>query len=311
MGLINADDPLPWHLWATIRLLLDRKDRSISAVDAEALLSPTSLGNNSQAIFRRTTRILTDLGLIESRDDALRIANADLSAIHRDDIDTFSYLLRRELFADEQNTELTTLDGVIRGTGTLDLNRALCWFLSLDPYTGYDLDNEWESVNSALSPEAGTVAIVNSQRLTHFKAWTQFLGLAQPRAAFTGRRRADEEIRTRTAPDCTTAIRSILRASDRMSKGSQVPAVAVLSVIRTSIPVLPGGRHSTRVGITPPDSETAGAALSYALLRGQDEQWLTLDRLSDAQEKVRVIDPDSPGKVKSITHITFHGVNCV
>ncbi|WP_139282021.1 protein DpdG [Rhodococcus zopfii] len=305
MGLINAEDPLPGHVWATVRLLLASKERSLAAADAQALLAPPSLGERSSSIFRKTTRLLSQFGLLDNSDGLLRIANDELAAVHRDDVQTFAGLLRRVFFADEQNTELTAPTGEVSQTGALDLNRALAWFLSLDPYTGYDLEAELPRASKALRPEAGSKALVREERLSPFRAWSQFLGLASSRVVIAGGRGGENDFLSRIAPDCTPAARSVLRTSDELTKGSAVPAPAVLSLLRKEIPVVPGGRHSIEVGITPPDTDTAGSVLSYALLRGQDEGWLVLDRLSDSEHRVHLIDPDAGGNVKSISHITI------
>ncbi len=190
MGLINAEDPLPGHVWATVRLLLASKERSLAAADAQALLAPPpSLGERSSSIFRKTTRLLSQFGLLDNSDGLLRIANDELAAVHRDDVQTFAGLLRRVFFADEQNTELTAPTGEVSQTGALDLNRALAWFLSLDPYTGYDLEAELPPrASKALRPEAGSKALVREERLSPFRAWSQFLGLASSRVVIAGGR---------------------------------------------------------------------------------------------------------------------------
>ncbi|MDV7245326.1 MULTISPECIES: protein DpdG [Rhodococcus] len=305
MGLINVDDPLPWHTWATVRLLLATKDRSLAEAEAQALLAPPSLSEKSSSIFRKTTRLLTDLGLLNSSDGMLSIADDDLAAVQRDDVESFTGLLRRAVFADEQNTDLTVPTGEVSRTGALDLNRALAWFLSLDSYAGYDLDAELARAYTALRPEAGTKALVNKERLPHFGAWSQFLGLARTRVVIAGGRGTENDFQSRIAPDCTIAVRSVLRKSSEITKDSPVPAPAVLLLLRKEIPVVPGGRHSMTVGIAPPEADTGGSVLSYALLRGQDEGWLALDRLSDSEHRVHLVDPDTGSNMKSISHITM------
>lgn len=304
MGLINVDDPLPGHMWATVRLLLSSKDRSVPAAVAQAYLAPPSLGDKAPQLFRKTSRLLTEFGLIDGTADLLRIADGEMDDVHTDDVTSFTHCLRRALFADTQNIELTTLVGEVKQTGTLDLNRALCWFLSFDPYQGYELEREMGRAAKALRPEAGTKAITNVYRLPHFKSWAQFLGLARP-AIFSGQKTTDDDFQVRMAPDCTAAVRSVLRTSEQITKGVPIPASVLLSILRNAIPVIPGGRHSIAVGIAPPEPDYAGELLSYALLRGEDEKWLVLDRHSDAQHRIRVLDPDSPRSFKSVTQIMF------
>ena len=53
-------------------------------------------------------------------------------------------------------------------------------------------------------------------------------------------------------------------------------AVEALRALRDALPVLPGGAYSAAVGVTSPGDNVAGPALSFALLRGDDEAWLKL-----------------------------------
>ena len=165
--------------------------------------------------------------------------------------------------------------------GPRDLTRALAWFLSLDPATSA---LNWSQVQQgqlgALKPQVGP-AIINPESWPSFIDWSTALGLST-----AGLLDSD-----RLTPDCTAAVRQIMQSFWKL--GETVPAVEALHVLRDALPVLPGGRYATAVGLVSPGDSAAGPALSFALLRGEDEKWIRLQRDADARQYLSIHDPES------------------
>ena len=199
-------------------------------------------------------------------------------SIDAGDYNSFAAALRDRVLAPELNSDIGENSSQ---AGPRDLTRALAWFLSLDPANSA---MNWSQVQQrqlrALKPEVGP-AIVNPARWTCFTDWSTALGLSTP-----GLLDSD-----RLTPDCTTAVRQVMRAS--WKPGETVPAVEALHALRDALPVLPGGRYATAVGLASPGDSVAGPALSFALLRGEDEEWLRLQRKADARQSLSIHDPES------------------
>lgn len=277
MALINVDASRPSPLWAVLRLLVTT-GRSMPAEQAKALLSPPCLGQDDSKMFERAIETLRMLGMLTGTDKGLLSLGPPAKSIDVGDYNSFAAAMRDRVLAPELNSDIGENSSQ---TGPRDLTRALAWFLSLDPANSA---MNWSQVQQrqlrALKPQVGP-AIVNPARWTCFIDWSTALGLSTP-----GLLDSD-----RLTPDCTTAVRQVMRAS--WKPGETVPAVEALHVLRDALPVLPGGRYATAVGLASPGDSVAGPALSFALLRGEDEEWLRLQRKADARQSLSIHDPES------------------
>jgi hypothetical protein len=80
----------------------------------------------------------------------------------------------------------------------------------------------------------------------------------------------------------------------------------LLRVLRDDLPVLPGGQYSLAVGLPSADDTNAGPAVSHALLRGEVEGWLALERDADAQNRIFIYDPDNPASPRACSTVKIH-----
>ncbi|MFC4034628.1 protein DpdG [Streptomyces polygonati] len=294
MALINVGSR-PAPMWAVVRFLA-YSGSAVPLERARALLSPPTLAGESQSLsdmFDKAIKTLQELELLNITDDgALMLAGA-AAGLDGIDSNAFAAVLRTTALARKHNNGLADTD---EQTGARDLTRALSWFLSLDPMgPAIDWDQAQNLRQNALKPEAGP-AIVNQERWQPFGDWSQALGLA-----------ARPLLQTRGAspltPDCTIAIRQVMQELWR--PGQQVNAVEAVRTLRQHLPVLPGGEYSRSLMINDPGERVAGAALSYALLRGHDEQWLRLELDSDAARVLQVTDPEQPSSPRYASDITI------
>lgn len=296
MALINVDASRPAPMWAVVRLLAHSK-KPVPLERARALLSPPTLapGNkDASEMFNKAVKTLRELGLLhidESTNDLNLIGPA--AALDGRDWDAFSAALRSAVLAPERNSGLGDND---EQKGSRDLTRALAWFLALDPMAP---PVAWEQAQklrqNAFKPEAGP-AIVNAERWQPFGDWAPALGLAA-RPLLPGGGSSP------LTPDCTAAVRSVMRGL--WEPGEQINAVAAVRRIREFLPVLPGGEYSRALDLDSPGDRVAGAALSFALLRGNDEKWLRLELDSDAPLVLQVADPEQPSSPRYVSDITM------
>jgi len=277
MTLINVEASRPSPLWALVRLLAFH-GRPIRVEQAKALLSPACLGPDESKMFERAVDTLIMLGMLTQADDGRLSLDGAARSIDREDFDSFAAVLRDRVLAPELNTDIGANESQV---GPKDLTRALAWFLTLDP-TSTALN--WAGVQQwqigALKAEVGP-AIVNPERWPSFVDWSTALGMSAPALL-------DND---RLTPDCTGAVRQVVRSS--WKPGETVGAVEAVHALREALPVLPGGMYSIAVGVTSPGDAAAGPALSFALLRGEDEDWLRLQRDADARHYLNIHDPES------------------
>lgn len=296
MALINVEASRPEPMWAVVRLVALSK-KPVPLGSARALLSPPTLvsgDKDASEMFNKAIKTLRELGLLHIHETTTEMEltgpAADLDGC---DWDAFSAALRSAVFAPERNSDLGDND---EQRGSRDLTRALAWFLTLDPM---EPPVAWEQAQklrkNALKPEAGP-SIVNAERWQPFGAWGPALGLAA-RPLISGGGSSP------LTPDCTAAIRYTMQRL--WEPGEQINAVAVVQSIREQLPVLPGGAYSVALGLHNPGDRVAGPALSFALLRGNDEGWLRLELDSDASLVLQVADPEQPQSPRYVSDITI------
>jgi hypothetical protein len=283
-------------MWAVVRFLLS-VGGEYPTERARALLCPSSLLPDEEArakdeTFRHAIKSLQDLGLVSVDGDQLSLAPLarKLSAA---DLGSFTDLLCRAVLDPDRNVGLSETEDQ---TGPKDLVRALAWFLTCDPYKPLSLDEITQLQRDAF-PALQKDPIVNSVRWDRFVYWAPALGFAsQPLL--------DNEQRAKLISDCTAAVRrTVLAAWDT---GQRVDAADAVDWIIAELPVLPGGRYSRSLGLGAPSASVA-ASLSFALLCGHDQGWISLGRRSDAAHDVFLADPDSASGTRRVSEVTITG----
>lgn len=281
MALLNVEASIPPFMWAVVRLLA-AEGKPLPADRARALLAPPSLteGKENKA-FDQALRSLRELRLIAEENSRLSLTGHALE-VDGTDFGTFSTALRQAVLSSDLNAGLAE---DTRQTGPRDLTRTLVWFLSRDPLgepATWDIAQLEQSID--LNPEAGT-ASKNDTRWNRFVHWAPALGLgAAPLLPSSGK--------GPLSPDCTAAVKQTVQTL--WAVGDRVNAVDAARALRTALPVLPGGEYANALGIPDPGAQSAGLALSFALLRGEDEGWLIMQQDADAQRILTVHDPDRP-----------------
>ncbi|MER5418958.1 protein DpdG [Streptosporangium roseum] len=292
MSLINQDS-WPAPMWAAIRLLAF-KSHPIDFEEARGLLSPPSLGTGAADMFETAVSTLESLGLVAHLETGKLARSGPAVHLNGRNYTAFISVLRQVVMDPRLNTELGTSDSQ---TGPRDLCRALCWFLTKDPL-GQPLN--WEATEqsqiNALNKAAGP-AIINNTRWPRFVEWTIALGFGATALPIQG-------TASHLVPDCTRAIRQTVR--DLWNPEEMVSAVEFLARLREALPVIPGGAYSMEVGLPSPGETVAGPAVSFAILRGMDEGWLTLKRDADARYFISLHDHDAPTSPHAYSTVTIH-----
>ncbi|MEY9211937.1 hypothetical protein NI17_008010 [Thermobifida halotolerans] len=288
MTLINVSASIPTLMWPVVRFLASVR-KGIDKERARAYLSPPALGDDGK-VFDAAVSTLVELGLVEETEGVLSLA-ASAKELDADNLADFQKVLREAVLAPERNTGLGDDDS---HTGPRDLTRALAWYLSLDPSTTALNWAEAQQVQEETSfrPEIGR-PLVNNTRWNRFAYWASALGLATPSLLTNDR----------LVPDCTTAVRQVVQS--RWKPGEQLPALQFLHALRAALPVLPGGAYAEAIGLPSPGDAVAGPSLSFALLRGEDEGWLRLDRDADAPQYLSVHSFEQGTSPRSCTSITI------
>jgi hypothetical protein len=287
VSLLNVTDPLPQYLIVMLRLLA-HTGRPLDLDQARALLCPPSV--SGQKVFDSSLSTLAELGIVNREDDKLSLIGT--ATIEHDSIVDE---LRKAILASENNTGVGEDPTQV---GPRDLIRALCWFLTIDPTTEA---LGWSEVqirqSNSIKADLGD-AIINDTRWNPFCSWASVLGFCTP--ALTSA--ADGSTGARLTPDCTAAVRRTVLS--RWQPGESLEPATALGQLRRALPVLPGGPYSVAVGLDSPGANHAGAALSFALLRGHDEKWLRLEQDDDARFLLHLQDPDQPGFPRTFSSIT-------
>lgn len=288
MSLLNVENPLPQYVIVMVRYLA-HVGKPVSSDLAKAVLCPPTLGD--QKAYESSLSTLKSLGLVrEEESDHL-----SLTVTTSGDPASIIDVLRTAMLAEEHNTGVGESESQ---SGPRDLIRALCWFLTLDPITDVlNLSEAQLRQRNAIHAHLGD-PIVNDTRWNRFRSWSSALGFCTP--ALT----ADPEKSggARLMPDCTDAVRRTVQS--RWATGRSLEPHVALQELREALPVLPGGRYSTTVGLESPGPNHAGPALSFALLRGHDEKWLRLDQDDDARHLLHLDDPDQPDFPRTFSSIT-------
>lgn len=293
MALINDPASRPAPMWAVTRFLAFEK-RPTDADRARDLLTPSTVVGHDHKMFDWAVSTLESLGLVARSDEGKLSLTGSAETLDGKNYEAFVTVVRNAALSPELNTGI---GGDSSQIGPRDLCRALCWFLTLDP-TGeaLSLDTYPNLQKGALKPEVG-VAIVNNNRWAYFKDWAPALGFGAEALPTSGDA-------SHLVPDCTPAVRQTVQAL--WKSGDTVSAVEFVRDLRGALPVLPGGAYSTAVGLASPGEDTAGPALSFALLRGYDEGWLKLERNADASRFLRVHDPEHPVSPRTYSSIKIY-----
>ncbi|MEU1477355.1 protein DpdG [Streptomyces sp. NPDC005760] len=304
MTLLNVDAAIPSQTWALVRLLT-YLGKSISLEDARALLSPPPLRaeeTTTRPPFDCAVSSLLTLGLVQVDDERkeLSLAGRATTLTSSDDVETYTALLRHAVLEADRNSELGADNDA---AGPRDLTRALAWFLVHDPM---ERPVDWVAAQRLLDEKDGKdrgllrpevlPLFANATRWTRFNYWAPALGLA---AAPLFRTEGSGPL----VPDCTVAVKQTV--AELWQEEQRINAVEALQVLREHLPVLPGGAHSLALGIPSPGENVAGAALSFALLRGHEEKWLRLEHDDDARHILHMYDPDRPASPRTISDITI------
>lgn len=284
MSLLNVYDAVPPQLWAVIRLLAVTS-KPLAVEVAHAMVQPPTLVSEGKddKTFHQTVRTLRELGLVTIAEDGVLRLDGHAVGLKGDDFAKFRRALRAAVLDETHNVELAEQPTA----GPKDLTSVLAALLVRDPLDG---PVTWQDVESALGavfdPHA-TDPTPNDTRWNRFGHWAPALGLAAPPLVPT----------TGKSPlvsDCMFAVRQTVLSL--WAKGDTVSAQEFLRVLRTEIPVLPGGAFSKALRLPDPGSASADPALSFALLRGEYEGWIRLDRNADAPSAVTVADRDRPNR---------------
>ena len=296
MALLNPPGILPQGMWAIVRYLANQP-KAVDRDAARALLRPSSLAlRKSDDLFNFAIKALGDLGFLAtstngSPDQVLRLV-CRTPKVLAGSFEAFARQLRYAITSPERNTGLAENSSDV---GPRDLTRALCWFLSLDPMEPLT----WDHVNTRQHdvhrlPAPIKVPFSNSGRWEAFVRWSRATGFTQH-----GLVAARDE--GSLVPDPTKAVRDVVE--EQWPQGSTVPAEDLIRQVRDLLPVLPGGHWSQALAMPFP-SERVDPVLSWTLLRGQEDGWLTLNSRSDAPVTI-LTDPAQPGGQSRITHVTM------
>jgi hypothetical protein len=293
MALLNPPGILPTAMWAVARLVADGRPMNIK--QAQALLSPTPLrGREDGTAFELAVDSLRELGLLRAERDGVLQLRGPLAPAAADDFAAFAADLRAAALAPDANTGIGDNDGQ---RGPRDLTRALVWFLSLDPLGEPLAHRDVERRQQGALPQRVGLPFRNDTRWNSFTFWGPALGLVtQPLLATTGPRRL--------VPDPTGAVRQVMLSSWKV--GDRPRVRSFVERLLGELPVLPGGAYARALGIAH-DPDRLDPATSFALVCGNHQGWLRLERAADAADSLLVVDPDAPGRTRVVTDITILG----
>ncbi|WP_030382958.1 MULTISPECIES: protein DpdG [unclassified Streptomyces] len=270
MALLNTPVPYPGEIWVVARFLASRSG-PVAYDTLRAFLEPHSRESKKLTTVHYALSALRSLGLAEEGSDGQDWAlSGDLATLSWHDYAAFQRALRSAVLGLRGHQPAETAD---------DLRRALVWSLTRDPFSE---SFNWVVVDSRHQRDApdGELVFVNDTRWSPFTAWATCIGLGAPAP----------HIAQRYIPDCTRAVQQVLQ--EHLPPDTPADALDILRLLREHLPVLPGGALSNSLGYGIADGRTAGAALSFALMRGEYEKWLVLSSDSDAKQPIKVQDPE-------------------
>ncbi|WP_299537802.1 protein DpdG [uncultured Streptomyces sp.] len=267
MQLLNVPTP-PGIVWALVRFMA-AEGKPTPKKTITMYLEPGEAEAKNTGPVHHSLSTLKDLGLaVRSEDDDWSLAGG-LEAMEVDDYARFQRVAR---------TAVLGVKGEVPDPPD-DIRRALVWILTRDPFTE---SFNWASIDQLYNRSApdGQLVLANDTRWPSLAAWGTALGLLAP-ASHTA---------SRHVPDCTRAVRQVL--SDGLELGRPSDSMSALQLLRSQLPVLPGGALATSLGYALDAPKVAGAALSFALARGEHEGWLLLGQDSDASVVINLHDPE-------------------
>ncbi|MFJ8224767.1 protein DpdG [Streptomyces griseus] len=270
MALLNTPVPYPGEIWVVVRFLASQSG-PVAYDTLRAFLEPHSRESKKLTTVHYALTTLRSLGLAEvSVEGQDWVLAGDLAALPWDDYAAFQRGLRSAVLGLRGHQPAETAD---------DLRRALVWSLTRDPFSE---SFNWPVVDSRHQRDApdGELVFVNDTRWSPFTTWATCLGLGA----------SAPHLAQRYIPDCTLAVRQVLE--EYLPPNAPADALDVLRLLREHLPVLPGGVISNSLGYGLADDRTVGAALSFALMRGEYEKWLVLSSDSDAKQPIKVQDPE-------------------
>jgi hypothetical protein len=297
MVMINDPGSLPAPMWAVVRMFATA-ETELTKVSLQCLLSPPSISSGEggvEKVVGWAIATLGDLGVVHADGDRIRLT-AEANALAGGNIESMLDFLRTAIIAPDRNTELDTPNQ----TGPRDLVRALVWFLTLDPLgqpMGWDEASRLQA--GAFAEDIG-LPFSNSVRWNRFFYWASVLGFAS-RHAFLGESRKQALV-----PDCSVAVRQTVRRLWPM--GTRLGIYEFVEGVVEALPVLPEGRYGRELGVTA-DPDRLSRSLSFALLCGHDQGWITLGRKADSQHDLALVDPDLVNRSRRITDVEIHGSN--
>jgi hypothetical protein len=279
-------------MWALTRYLATSPRRCLPTAQVKGALSPPTLisgpDGDKEKTFEKALATCQEFGVIALDGDELRLVGP-AAQLGIDDMDAFLDLLRTELLGRVAVEDVVNAPSQTEGK---DLLRALCWFLayeSAEPSTR----NTFSAGQQDSMPEHLGNPLRNGNRWDWFTYWAPALGFADAPLMNT-------ESATALIPDCTRAVRRV--TGGRWPPGTHLSAREFVNGLLDVLAVLPGGRYSTALGITG-DPRAVSRPLSFALLCGAEQGWLTLSAPADAADGVQLADDGSPGRIQRVTHV--------
>ncbi|WP_405625048.1 protein DpdG [Streptomyces sp. NBC_01396] len=267
MQLLNTPTPSPAIIWTVVRFLAS-EGKPLPKNTITMYLEPGEEAKNSGPVHHALST-LRDLGLAVATQDGTWSLTGGLEKITVDDYARFQRLARSAVLG---------VEGEVPDPPE-DMRRALAWILTRDPFKE---SFNWATVDQLHNRSApdGELVLTNDTRWPSFATWGTALGLIAP-APYTA---------SRHVPDCTRAVHQVL--TDGLERGRSTDSMSVLQLLRRHLPVVAGGALAASLGYTLDAPKAVGAALSFALMRGEHEGWLLLGQDSDASVVINLQDPE-------------------
>lgn len=268
MQLLNTPTPAPAIVWTVVRFMA-AEGKPTPKKTITMYLEPGEEDAKSSGPVHHSLSTLKDLGLtVPSEDDTWSLVGG-LEKIGVDDYAGFQRVTRGAVLGVDREVP----------DPPDDIRRALVWILTRDPFKE---SFNWATIDQLYNRSApdGQLVLANDTRWPSLAAWGTVLGLLAPAP----------HAASRHVPDCTRAVHQVL--TDGLEPGRSTDSMSVLHLLRRQLPVLAGGALATSLGYGLDAPKVAGAALSFALMRGEHEGWLLLGQDSDASVVINLHDPE-------------------